>query len=230
MLHELINTETITHWSNDWNEWFDIYETIGIENMRGRLLLRRNRRENPVKFLNNIARAYKTAQRQYQNWREKHYLPILEEAKKRAADGKVFMHAQPTHEYEVYRGQTWWKYKYDYSPKPYGWGYTFDWVDEPLEKINHDLGQALYEADQKSKKYNHRVFILEKLFQRELENYLYNIYSFEWLEQNQFSEKLVKFNLLGDEYWYKIGHARGSGVPIWDNFIWQNNKTEEINL
>ena len=183
MLHELINTETITHWSKDWNEWFDIYETISIENIRGRLLLRRNRRENPVKFLNNIARAYKTAQRQYENWREKHYLPILEEA-----------------------------------------------ISEPEEKINHDLEQALYEADQKSQKYNHRVFILEKFFQRELENYLYEIYSFEWLEQNQFSEKLVKFNLLGDEYWYKIGHARGSGVPIWDNFIWQNNKTEEINL
>lgn len=44
-----------------------------------------------------------------------------------------------------------------------------------------------------------------------------------------FSNKIVKINLNGDEYWYKIGRTR-SGHPTWENFIWQNNKTEEINL
>jgi hypothetical protein len=229
MLHDFINSQEITRWSKGWDEWYEIYESVGIENMRKNLLLRRNRRENPIKFLNDISRIYKIAQRQYKEWRVKYYDPILSEARERAVDGKIFMHAKPNHNYKVYRGQTWWKYKYDYSPKPYGWGYTFDWVDEPEEKINHDLGQALYEADRKSQKYNHRVFILEKFFQKELEKYLYSLYSYDWLHQNQFSEKLVKFNLLGDEYWYKISHSK-NGVPVWENFIWQSNNTEEINL
>lgn len=230
MLHDLINTQEITRWSKGWQEWYDFYESIHIENMRKSLLLRRNRRENPVKFLNDIARIYKIAQQQCKEWREKCYDPILQEARERAVDGKVYMHAKPTHKYELYRNHTWWKYKYDYSPRPYGWGFTFDWVDEPEEKINHDLGQALYEAEQKSDKYNTRVFVLEQFFKRELEKHLYSIYSFQWLDENQFTEKIVKFNLQGDEYWYKIGRAGRGGVPVWENFIWQNNNTEEINI
>lgn len=230
MLHELINTETITRWSKDWTEWYDKFETIGLPETRGRLLLRKNRRENPIQFLNEIARAYKKAQHQYDNWRQKYLLPIFREAEKRAVDDRTIMHAKPTHQFEPYLNRTWWAYDYSKQPKPYGWSYSFDWIEEPEEKINHDLGQALYESDRKSNKYNGRVYILEKILAQELSEYLRHIYPYEWLDENQFSGKIVKFNLQGDEYWYKIGRARRSGALIWDNIIWQNNNTEEINL
>jgi hypothetical protein len=140
------------------------------------------------------------------------------------------MHCKPTHEYKTLSNETWWAYDYHDSGKPYGWSYSFNWVEEPKEKQNHDLGQALYEADQKSEKYSGRVFVLQEFLKRELRVYLLTLYPYKWLDENQFSEKLVKFTLQGDEYWYKIGHARKSGVPVWENFIWQSNKTEEINL
>jgi hypothetical protein len=229
MLHELINTQTITRWSKDWTEWHDKFETIGLPETYGRLLLRKNRRKNPTKFLNEISRAYKTAQSKYQNWWQNHLLPILGEAKKRAVNDQIIMHAKPTHKFEQYRNHTWWIYNYNKSPRPYGWGYSFDWIEEPKEKLNHDLGQALYEAEKKSDKYNSRVNTLKKILAEELSNHLYNIYSYNWLDENQFSEKIVKFNLQGDEYWYKISRAK-SGTPIWKNFIWQNKNTEEINL
>jgi hypothetical protein len=230
MLHELINTETITRWSKDWREFHDKFENTGLPETHGRLLLRKNRRENPAKFLNEISRVYKKAQHQYNNWRQKYLLPILREAEKRAIDDRVIMHAKPTHEFEPYRNYTWWAYDYSKQPKPYRWGYSFDWIEEPKEKLNHDLGQALYESDRKSRKYQRRIYILEKILAQELSDYLYKIYSYNWLDENQFSGKIIKFNLQGDEYWYKIGCARRSVVPIWDNIIWQNKNTEEINL
>jgi hypothetical protein len=231
MLHKSLEHLSLEHLNSQkgWQWWLDNYETMGFETCYGRLLLRKNRRENPVQFLNDIAIAYKKAQKQNEEWRAKNISSVLDEAKKRSENGRIVLHCKPTHKFEPCENCTWWAYKYEDYGSPYGWGYSFDWIEEPEEKLNHDLGQALYKAEQKSEKYNSRVFSLGELLKRELSDYLLKIYPYKWLDENQFSEKLVKFNLQGDQYWYKIGRSH-KGVPVWENFIWQNNKIEEINL
>jgi hypothetical protein len=215
-----------------WQWWLDNYETMGFETCYGRLLLRKNRREDPVLFLNDVAAAYKKAQKKFNDFYDTEIRPIFAEAEKRAENGRVVLHAQPTHQFEPYKDHTWWAYNYHDSGKPYGWGYSFDWIAEPEVKLNHDLGQALYNAQKKSDRLNSRAWTLEQVLKTELSNYIYNIYPWRWLEDNQFSErtKIVKFNLQGDEYWYKIGRSGKGACPVWENFIWQNNKIEEINL
>ena len=71
--------------------------------------------------------------------------------------------------------------------------------------------------------------MLQTLLERYVLIYMYRIYNFEWLVYNQFSGKLVKITLRGDEYWYHIVMNKHR-VPTWKNFIWQSNQTEEINL
>lgn len=228
MLHE-----SLEHFNSEksWQWWLDNYETMGFEASRGRLLLNKNRRKNQIAFLNDIARIYKKAQKRFEDFYNGKIIPILDEAKSRAEDGEVILHAKPSHKFEPYRNCTWWAYDYHDSGKPYGWGYSFDWIEEPQEKINHDLGQALYDSREKNDRLNGRVWVLEQVLKAELSQYIYNIYSWNWLEENQLTqrEKIIKITLQGDEYWYKIGRAR-HGVPIWENFIWQNNTIEEIEL
>lgn len=228
MLHE-----TLEHLNSEknWQWWIDNYETMGFEASRGRLLLNKNRRKNQIAFLNDIARIYKKAQKRFEDFYNGEIIPILDEAKSRAKDGKVILHAKPSHKFEPYRNYTWWAYNYRDSGKTYGWGYSFDWIEEPQEKINHDLGQVLYDSQKKSDRFSGRALVLEQILKAELEKYIYNIYPYKWLDENHFTgrNKIVKFTLCGDQYWYKISYSR-HGVPIWENFIWQSNGVEEIDI
>lgn len=221
MLHQTINSTL------SWQEFYDSYESIYVDNQDGRFLVRRNR--SRAKYLNELSRAYQTAQRQYSDWRKKHFNPVFDALTNLAVDGETICHAKPTHEYTMYKDHNWWEYSIDNHPR-IGWGWSFNWIPEPKEKIHHELGQKLYELDQKSKKYNRRQYILELILKAELEKYLLSVYSYKWLSENQFkNDKLVKINLRGDQFWYRISRNK-SGAPIWENFIWQNNKTEEITL
>lgn len=221
MLHQTINSTL------SWQKIHDFYSSEYVDNQEGRFLVRKNR--SGAKYLNELSRAYQTAQRQYSDWREKNFNPIFDTLISLAVDGKIICHAKPTHKYEMYRNHDWWEYSISDTPKM-GWGWSFNWIPEPEEKIHHELGQKLYELDQKSKKYSRRRYILELVLKDELEKYLLSIYGYKWLDENQYKEdKLVKINLRGDQFWYRISRNR-NGVPVWENFIWQSNKTEEINL
>lgn len=222
MLHDTIKIE-------DYELFYKNYKTISFEGSGKRLLLKLSREEDLPKFLNDIAKAYKKAQRQYEDWRKKVWFPLLEEIQSLAVDDKVLLHAKPTHDYTGDQNK-WWLYKYSNSPKPYGWGYSFDWVDEePKEKLNYELGQKLYELDRYQEKFNTRVWVLKELLKKYLLKYIYDLYDLEWVTGHCYSNKLAKFNLQGDEYWYRIEFSR-YGVPVWKNFIWQSNNTEEINI
>jgi hypothetical protein len=222
-MHEFIKTD-------NWQYIFDNYESTYLDGLKGRFLIRSWRIDDHSLHdgLNDMARAYQTAQRQDREWDERVWFPLLDEIKTQAVNDKVILHAKPTHEYGGKQNQ-WWEYEYSNTSPRYGWGYSFNWIGEPKEKINHDLGQKLYDLDRYQRKFGDRVFMLQKLLEKYLLKYVYRIYNYEWLVKNQFSGKLVKITLRGDEYWYRITTNR-SGVAVWENFIWQSNQTEEINL
>ena len=222
MLHDTLKIE-------DYNFFYDNYTTISFEGNPKSLLLKLSREKDLPKFLNDIAKAYKKAQRQYDVWRKNVWFPLLDDIQSLAVGDEVLLHAKPTHTYSG-DGNKWWLYKYSNSPKPYGWGYSFDWVDEePEEKLNHELGQRLYELDKYQDKFTRRIWVLERLLKTYLRRYTYEVYDQCWVHENPFSEKIVKFKLQGDEYWYRI-EFNLYGIPVWENFIWQTNNTEEIDL
>lgn len=219
-MHDTLNIQ-------DWKSFYEKYTSIYIEGMPGIFLLRRDRRRNTQKYLNDVAKVYKKCQRKYAQWREENLIPLFENIKERANNDVVHLHAKPTHKYEKYRSHDWWIYKY--SKCSLGWGHSFDWVEEPEEKLNHDLGQLLYEYTQHETKFQHREIMLKGLLNGALYDYLYSIYDYKWIDENQFSKTIIKISLLGDEYWYRIGRNK-NGVPVWKNFIWQSNTVKEINL
>lgn len=221
MLHDTLNPA-------DWRKHYETYDSLYVEGMSGRFLIRRERLKDLPKCINAVSRAYQTSQRQRKIWDEKNWQPLLRNAKEMAIDGRVLFYAKPTHKFDSFEGKEWWLYEYS-ETKGIGWGWSFSWQKEPKEKLNHEFGQKWYELDQFSEKFSRREFILKMILIELLRRYIYEIYNHQWLEDNQFSNKIVKINLNGDEYWYKIGRTR-SGHPVWENFIWQNNKTEEINL
>ena len=222
-MHEFIKTD-------NWQYIFDNYESTYLDGLNGRFLIRNWRidEDSLHEGLNDMARAYQTAQRQDREWHERVWFPFLDEIEARAVNDKVILHAKPTHGYTGEQNE-WWEYEYSNTNPRYGWIYSFDWIEEPKEKINHDLGQKLYDLDRYQRKFGKRVFMLKKLLEKYLSKYVYRIYDYEWLYKNQFSGKIVKITLRGDEYWYRITTNR-NGVPVWENFIWQSNQTEEINL
>lgn len=213
MLHDTLNPA-------DWRKHLETYDSLYVEGMRGRFLIRRERLKDLPKCLNSISRAYKENQRQRKIWEEKAWHPLWNEAKNLAKDEKLKVHAKAE--------KGWWLITFTKTPV-IGWGWSFSWVDKPKKPINLNFGQRFYDADKYSEKFSRRDYILGEILKGLLMDYLRNLYPWKYLEENQFSGKLIKFNLRGDEYWYKIGRTR-SGHPIWENFIWQNNKTEEINL
>lgn len=213
MLHDTLNPD-------DWRKHLETYDSIHVEGMRGRFLIRRERLKDLPKCLNAVSRAYRTTQRQRYSWDKKVWTPLWDEAKNLAKDEKLEAHAK------VDKG--WWLITFTKTPV-IGWGWSFSWVDKPKKPLNLDFGQRFYNADKYSMKFSHRDYILGEVLKGLLNDYLRKIFPWQYIEENQFSGKLVRINLCGDEYWYKIGRTR-SGHPIWENFIWQNNKTEEINL
>lgn len=221
MLHETISINPKLFWEK--------YTTVNVSGMRGRFLIRKQRLENVNKYLLCLARAYKTAQRQYEDWREKVWFPLHEQLKSFAVNDVVKFHAKPTHDYKMYKNHDWWEYTFSKSEPPYGWGYTFDWIEEPKEKLYHELGQKFYHLDEYQKKFSHRVYTLEELLKAKLYDFVSSKYGWKWLHDNQFSEKIIKIELLSDEYWFRIGRTR-SGTPMRENFIWQNNQTETIKI
>lgn len=213
MLHETLNPA-------DWRKHYEIYDSIYVEGMRGRFLIRRERLADLPKCLNSISKAYQTTQRQRSEWDEKVWNPLWEEMKFSAVYEQFQAHAKAN--------GGWWLMTFSKTPT-IGWGWSFSWVEKPKKPVNLDFGQRFYDADEYSKKFSNRGYILGEILKSLLGSYVYRIYNYEWLENNQFSNKIIKINLNGDEYWYKIGRTR-NGHPTWENFIWQNNKIEEINL
>lgn len=212
MLHDTLNPA-------DWRKHYETYDSLHVEGMSGRFLIRRDRLVNLSITLNDVSKAYQTTQRQREAWYKKVWTPLWEEMKGLAVYEQFQAHAK------VDNG--WWLMTFSKTPI-IGWGWSFSWVEKPKKPLNLDFGQRFYAADKYSEKFSRRDYILGEILKGLLMDYLRKIYPWEYLEENQFSNKIVKINLNGDEYWYKIVRTR-SGHPTWENFIWQNNKTEEIN-
>lgn len=210
----------------NWKWFLEKYESIYFEGLSGRFLLRKDRQKNLAQFAKSIARAYKTAQRQEKEWADKFWHPLFDEMKAKADNKRLLAHAKPV---KHKNNSSWWLYNYHDSGPPYGWAFSFKWVDKPDEPLNLDLGQRLYEVSEYRNKFNNRIWVLKRLLERVLFDLVYRSYDRQWLYDNQFSGQIVKINLLGDEYWFNIGRSR-HGQPIWENFVWQSNNTVEINL
>jgi len=225
MLHTTLNPQLFP----SWDCFYKHYTIVSVEGSSRKCLLRINRLNDTKALLLALARAYQTAQRQYKQWRQRVWFPLFDELRAFANKEKeVKFHVRPTHEYKPYKNQTWWEYSLSYE-KEYGWSYSFSWIEEPAKKLHHDLGQKFYELDNYQKKFSSREATLEKLLSKTLFDFVDEKYPRNWLRENPFSAKVVKIELLGDEYWFCVKMNR-HGQPYWENFIWQNNQTDTFKI
>jgi hypothetical protein len=213
MLHNTLNPK-------DWQKHFQTFDSIYIEGLSGRFLINKSR-INSVKGLNDVLRAIQKIQNKHKNWKEKVWQPIYDAITKHEKDGQIIFHAK-------HESGKFWEYEMrreEYFNNQFSW--TFRWKDSVKYPNLLDLGQQFYSANEFEEKFTTKLHILRDVLRRLLHDFIYKKYNREWLEKNQFSEKLVKITLRGEQFWFKIGRGR-SGHPKWELFIFQSANLEEI--
>jgi hypothetical protein len=212
--------------------YFKKYDSRYLENIRGKVLLRKERSENLPQTIRDVSRAYRKAQAMQKQWSVQHIEPIWKTIKSLDKDQGVHIHVKPTHTCDATDGENWWLYDFKYEPSFDSYSYSFTWVAEPEKKLHLDLGIQFYNAHEKyDKHYGDRTGTLETLLLSILKEYVYSLYDYKWLNKNCYKEaaKIIKIDVHGDSYWFRIEH-NDNNVPIWKCFIWQNQKIEHIYL
>jgi len=212
--------------------YFSKYNSRYLENIQGKVLLRKERSKNLPQTIQDVSRAYKKAQAMQNKWFIEHIEPIWETIKSLDKGQGVEIHVKPTHTCNTSDGENWWVYDFRYDTVFDAYSYRFTWVAEPEKKLHLDLGTQFYNAQEKyTKHYSDRTGTLETLLLSILTEYVYSLYNYKWLNKNCYKEaaKIVKIDVHGDSYWFRIEHNR-NGVPVWKCFIWQNQGIEHIPL
>jgi hypothetical protein len=208
---------------------FDNYEWYCLPYTKKKdFYFKKSRLSDRPQFIRSIATALQKIDGLERRWNTFVWKPFLEVLKKKAENGKLILHVKPTHDYTGDQS-AWWEYTYSEDDR-YGWGYSFKWIDEPSEKLNHKFGEMLYRYDRyQRRRFNQKQFWLTELLKRELERYIYSLYDYAWLNKNASSGKIVKIQVLGLDYWYRIVYNK-HGVACWENFIWQSNDITTVKL
>ncbi len=205
----------------NWQKFFNEHDRIWLD--PGDFHLRKNRNQ-PY----DVALAYERVILAEKDHRQTYIEPLWETIKSSAVDGKFFAHCKPTHKYEQYRNHDHWLYKFD-KDSTYGWCSSFDWVDEPDEKINFHLGQEFYKRNQESQnRFGYHQFKLYKALQYLLDKECYKRYSIEDIDKFH-DGHVINFEILGKYYWYHVTRNR-YGVNVWKNFQWRVDETETFKI
>ena len=215
MLHETLDTK-------DWRKTYETFDSVYVEGMRGRFLINRSRL-NSEKGLNDVLRAIQKVQTQHKTWKEQTWQPVFDALIENEKSGKITFHAK-------HESGKFWEYsmgREDAFGGQFGW--SWKWVDSVEKPKRLNLGQQFYAANKFEEKFTTKLYILREVLKSLLHAYINKKYSRAWLDKNQFSDKLVKINLRGEQFWFKIGRNR-NGYPQWELFIFQSANLEEINL
>lgn len=69
---------------------------------------------------------------------------VSETVKEIEATGNPIAHTKPTHKFKPLYGETWWVYRIS------NYGFGFDWIGEPEDKVNLELGDKLYKQERRA--------------------------------------------------------------------------------
>lgn len=103
---------------------------------------------------------------------------------------------KPTHEYNLYHNYTYWEYV---TLKNDGIDYIlFNWIPEPDNKINEEIGTFYYQAEQRKEILCRRYYRVKEVLLQQLNTILY--------ERRKSYRKgdIVKIVLNGREFFYEI--------------------------
>ncbi len=140
-------------------------------------------------------------------FRDEHYRPIF----KRLMTVEQ-AHAKPTHKFT---GRLkWWMYKASKH------GVGFDWVDEPKDKINHELGQMFYELDDRMVRYGGYVYTFEIVLSHLIEKMLRKEYKPER------TGTTMKLTINGRLFWYVAVQSRY--IVEWKKISWPYDAIDKI--
>lgn len=130
-------------------------------------------------------------------------------------------HAKPTHNYVGDR--QWWLYRVsDFDERYLTRFISFDWVDEPEEKLNQELGQKYYEIDRQLERYYKYSGLFRTILGVAIDHHLRDNYP---PERDGIT---LKFVINGRVYWYNsvMGHCRAE----WRKASWPETEMIELNL
>lgn len=215
MLYETLNPK-------DWRKHIEIYDSIHVEGMRGRFLINKSRL-NSEAGLNDVLRGIQKVQARHKTWKEQVWQPIFNALIKNEKDGEIIFHAK-------HESGKFWEYRMSQEEAFGGqFAWSWKWREDIVEPKLLNLGQKFYAANKFEEKFSTRLYILREVLKSLLHAYINKKYNREWLSKNQFSEKLVKINLRGEQFWFKIGRTK-NGFAQWQLFIFQSANLEEIDL
>ena len=140
-------------------------------------------------------------------FRDEHYRPVFNQLMvvKQA-------HAKPTHKFTG--DIRWWMYKASKH------GISFDWVDEPKDKINHELGQLFYELDDRMVRYGGYVYTFEIVLSHLIEKMLRKEYKPER------TGTTMKLTINGRLFWYVAVQSRY--IVEWKKISWPYDAIDKI--
>jgi hypothetical protein len=205
----------------NWQKFLDEHDRIWLD--PGDFHLRKNRNQ-----IYDVALAYERVILAENDHYQTYIEPLWNTVKASAKDGEFFAHCKPTHDYQSYKNHTHWLYKFD-KDSTYGWCYSFDWVEEPEEKINFELGQEFYKRVEENKnRFQNRKYKLYKALQYLLDKECYKRYNYDEIA-NFHDGRVINFEILGKYYWYRVTRNR-HGVNVWENFLWRVDAVETFKI
>jgi len=128
-------------------------------------------------------------------------------------------HAKPTHKYTG--DLHWWQYK----RTDYFGGHSslsFDWVKEPEEPVNIELGQRYYHIDRQIDRYYRYLGMFRVVLSQAISKYLQKYHK---------AEKpgiTIRFEINGHNYWYASQYV-GASLE-WVKQSWPEDQLKEIRL
>jgi len=128
-------------------------------------------------------------------------------------------HAKPTHKYTG--DLHWWEYK-RYNHFDGHSALSFDWVEEPKEPVNLELGQEYYHIDRKITRYYQYLGMFQVVLSQAISKYLKKYHKVEH------PGITLRFEINGRNYWYTsayVGHSLE-----WIKQSWSEGKLKEIKL
>jgi hypothetical protein len=141
---------------------------------------------------------YNLVKERYFQYAKKYNLPAFDAVIKA---GKA--HCKITHKFEG-NYPPWWLYRESHG------GITFDWVDEPKEPINLDIGNRYYQTTQRLEQLGSRWHKFNVILMQSISSKLYEV-------SGQYGD-LLQVKVLDNVYWYQHKQYTWELITKDDNF------------
>lgn len=130
-------------------------------------------------------------------------------------------HAKPTHRYTGNKG--WWLYKVrEFDTNYQSYPISFDWVDEPKEKLNLEIGQKYYHIDQQLHRYYKYALLFRTVLRRAIDLYLFK-------NHKPLRDGItLQLNINDRIYWY--ASTMGQWAVEWQKVAWPEDEVMQIDI